>query len=79
MYVILPGTVDAGTAQVWFIAGTIPCILAGGLHAVLAVVDAVRPTYFSPRDDGSRQPAMEFWGPVLLAAVATTCFVVAAI
>ena len=151
MYVIVPSTVDASAAQGWFIAGTLPCIFAGGLHAALAVVDTVRPTYFAPRDDGSLQPAMErtqmrfagrsaptmwrswlgfnlshglgvftfgllclliatydfrivervdairpltiafsaayfvlalrfwFWGPVLLTAVATACFVVAAL
>jgi hypothetical protein len=59
MYVIVTRTVDAGAAQGFFIAGTIPCILAGGLHAALAVVDTVRPTYFAPRDDDSLQPAME--------------------
>lgn len=59
MYVSVTRAVDAGAAQVWFIAGTIPCILAGGLHVALAVVDTVRPTYFAPRDDGSLQPAME--------------------
>ena len=59
MYVIVTATVDAGAAQGFFIAGTIPCILAGGLHAALTVVDTVRPTYFAPRDDGSLKPAME--------------------
>jgi hypothetical protein len=49
---------DAGAAQEWFIAGTIPPILAGGLHAVLALVDTVRPTYFAPRDR-ALAPAME--------------------
>jgi hypothetical protein len=49
---------DAGAAQGWFIAGTIPPIFAGGLHALLALVDTVRPTYFAPRDR-SLEPAME--------------------
>ena len=38
------------SAQAWFIAGTIPPILAGGAHALLSLVDVVRPTYFAPRD-----------------------------
>src|SRR5690349_2804747 len=46
------------TAQAWFIAGTIPPLFAGGLHAALAVVDTVRPTYFAPRDR-SLTPALE--------------------
>jgi hypothetical protein len=43
--------VNAGTAQAWFIAGTIPLILAGGAHVLAALVDTVRPTYFAPIDD----------------------------
>jgi hypothetical protein len=46
------------TAQTWFIAGTIPPILAGGLHAALTLVDTVSPRYFTPRDDSLR-PALE--------------------
>ena len=49
---------NADAAQAWFIAGTIPLILAGGLHALLTLVDTVRPTYFAPRDR-SVGPAME--------------------
>ena len=45
-------------AQAWFVAGTIPLILAGGLHALYSLVDTVRPTYFAPRDR-SVQPALE--------------------
>src|SRR3954452_19461150 len=41
---------DDMSAQAWFIAGTIPPMAAGGLHAVLTLVDVVRPTYFAPRD-----------------------------
>jgi hypothetical protein len=42
--------VNAGAAQAWFVAGTIPLILAGGLHALGTLVDTVRPTYFAPID-----------------------------
>src|SRR3954468_15800848 len=37
-------------AQAFFVAGTVPLIIAGGLHALLTLVDTVRPTYFAPRD-----------------------------
>ena len=40
--------VNAGAAQGWFIAGTIPLILAGALHALSALVDTVRPRFFAP-------------------------------
>jgi hypothetical protein len=46
------------SAQAWFIAGTAPMIFAGGLHALLTLVDTVRPTYFAPREP-SVQTAME--------------------
>jgi hypothetical protein len=39
---------DAAAAQGWFIAGTIPPMLAGGLHVLYTLVDTVRPTYFTP-------------------------------
>ncbi len=42
--------VNAGAAEAWFIAGTIPLIVAGALHALAALVDTVRPTYFAPKD-----------------------------
>lgn len=45
---------NAGAAQGWFIAGTIPLVLAGGLHALAALVDTVRPTYFTPIDRSVR-------------------------
>jgi len=48
-------------AQAWFIAGTIPFLLAGGGHALLTVVDTFRPTYFAP-DDRSLEPALEGTG-----------------
>ena len=39
---------DASAAEAFFIAGTIPPLLAGGLHAALTLADTVRPTYFTP-------------------------------
>jgi hypothetical protein len=48
---------DGGAAQAWFIAGTIPLILAGALHALLALVDTFRPTYFAPNDASVRPAA----------------------
>jgi hypothetical protein len=53
--------VNAGAAQAWFIAGTIPLMLGGGLHALAAMVDTVRPTYFDPID-GSVKPVLEGTG-----------------
>jgi hypothetical protein len=47
-------TVSSGAAQTWFIAGTIPLMLAGGLHAVLTVLDTARPTFFTPIKDPVR-------------------------
>ena len=55
MYVL---SLHVMSAQAWFIAGTIPILAAGGLHALLTLVDVVRPTYFAPRDRAV-QPAME--------------------
>ncbi len=49
---------NQGAAQAWFIAGTIPFILAGALHALLALADTARPTHFTPRDRSLR-PALE--------------------
>jgi hypothetical protein len=54
-------TMNAGAAQAWFVAGTIPLILAGGLHVVYTLVDTVRPRFFAPIDR-SVQPAMEGTG-----------------
>ncbi len=48
---------DADAAQAWFIAGTIPAMLAGGLHVLYTLVDTVRPTHFAPIDP-SVQTAM---------------------
>jgi hypothetical protein len=50
--------VNAGAAQAWFIAGTIPLILAGGLHVLLTLIDMVRPTFFAPLE-GSVKSGME--------------------
>lgn len=52
---------SADAAQAWFVAGTLPLIVAGGMHAVAAVVDAVRPTFFTPIDDDAR-PATQGTG-----------------
>lgn len=46
------------TAQAWFIAGAAVAIAAGGLHAILGLIDGVSPRYFVPRDRSVR-PAME--------------------
>jgi hypothetical protein len=46
-----------GAAEALFVAGTIPLILAGGLHAALAIYDATRPTFFTPLDDSARVSA----------------------
>jgi hypothetical protein len=53
--------VNSGAAQAWFIAGTIPLMLAGGAHVLMALVDTVRPTYFAPID-GSVKPEVEGTG-----------------
>jgi len=60
--------VNAGAAQTWFIAGTIPLILAGGLHALGALIDTVRPTFFAPID-GSAKPVVEGTGVRLVRMV----------
>jgi hypothetical protein len=52
---------NAGAAQAWFIAGTVPLILAGGLHVLGALLDTVRPTFFTPIDRSVR-PVVEGTG-----------------
>jgi hypothetical protein len=52
---------SGGAAQTWFIAGTIPLMLGGGLHALATLRDTVRPTFFAPID-GSVKPALEATG-----------------
>ena len=57
---------NSGAAQAWFIAGAIVFILAGGLHALRALLlgallDTVRPTFFAPIED-SVKGAMEGTG-----------------
>jgi hypothetical protein len=47
-----------GSAHAFFIAGTLPLILGGGLHVVQTLRDTVRPTYFAPTE-GSLKSAME--------------------
>jgi hypothetical protein len=53
--------VSASGTQGWFIAGTIPLMLASGAHAVGALFDVIRPRYFAPTDDAVRA-AMEGTG-----------------
>ena len=48
-------------AQAWFIAGTIPLIVAGALHAIEALRDVFRPRVFAPVDRAVK-PAMENTG-----------------
>jgi hypothetical protein len=50
--------VNGGAAQAWFIAGTVPLILASGLHVLLTLADTVRPRYFAPRER-SLKPVLE--------------------
>jgi hypothetical protein len=50
-----------GAAQTWFIAGTIPLMVAGGGHIVLTLLDTVRPTFFTPIRDSGR-PVMQSGG-----------------
>src|SRR2546421_2812658 len=46
---------NAGAAQAWFIAGTAVAMLGAGVHALLALVDTVRPTFFAPIESSIRQ------------------------
>jgi hypothetical protein len=55
------GQMNSGAAEAWFIAGTIPLVVAGGAHALLTLVDTVRPTFFAPIDSGVK-PALEGTG-----------------
>jgi hypothetical protein len=48
-------------AETWFIAGTAILMAAGGGHALVALLDMVRPTFFTPIDDSVRS-AMERTG-----------------
>lgn len=58
-------TVNAGDAQAWFIAGTIVAMVAGGVHALSALVDTVRPRSFAPIESSVKQ-AMEGTGMLLV-------------
>lgn len=49
---------EDAAAQIWFTAGTIVFMAAGGGHAIAALVDTVRPTFFTPIDSSVRS-AME--------------------
>ncbi len=46
---------DFGGGQTWFIAGAI-LFLAAGAHALLALLDTLRPRWFAPIDDSVRAP-----------------------
>jgi hypothetical protein len=50
-----------GVAQGLFVAGTIPLIVAGGLHGVHALRDTIRPRAFAPIDR-SVEPVMRGTG-----------------
>jgi hypothetical protein len=45
-------------AESWFILGTLPMIIFGGMHLFLVLVDEVRPRFLTPVDD-SLQPRLE--------------------
>jgi hypothetical protein len=53
--------VNADAAQAWFIAGTIPLMLGGGLHVLATLLDTVRPTFFTPIES-SVKPVVEGTG-----------------
>lgn len=43
-------SMNAALAEGFFVAGTVPFIVAGSLHALGTVVDIWRPTFFTPAD-----------------------------
>jgi hypothetical protein len=53
--------VNQGATQAWFTAGAIVFMVAGGLHALGALLDTVRPAFFAPIED-SVKPVMESSG-----------------
>ncbi len=53
---------NAGAAQAWFIAGTIPLILAGGLHALAALRATRSARHTSTPIDRSVKPVVEGTG-----------------
>jgi hypothetical protein len=53
--------VSSGAAQAWFIAGTIPLMVAGAAHVVGTLIDTVRPTFFTPVE-ASVRPVTESTG-----------------
>lgn len=50
---------SADAAQAWFVAGTVPLIVGGALHAAAGLVDLVRPTFFAPLSASAQAPAAE--------------------
>ena len=61
MYGNVHPAVNTGAAQAWFIAGTIPFMLAGGAHVLATLIDTVRPTFFTPIER-STKPVVEGTG-----------------
>lgn len=52
---------NSSAGQAWFVAATIPLMVAGGTHALGALLDTVRPTFFAPIE-GSAKSAVEGTG-----------------
>ena len=52
---------NSNAAQAWFIAGTIPLMVAGAAHVVGTLIDTVRPTFFTPVEPSVR-PVTESTG-----------------
>ena len=48
---------SAEAAESWFVAGTLPLIIGGALHAAAGLVDLVRPTFFAPLVSSAQPPA----------------------
>src|SRR4051794_3550456 len=57
MYVCYRPGMTAGATEDWFVAGTVPLMLGGGLHVLGTLVDTVRPTFFTPIDPAVRAAA----------------------
>ena len=46
---------ESEAAQALFVAGTVPMIVFGALHALGTLLDTRRPTFFTPVDDSVRE------------------------
>jgi hypothetical protein len=53
--------VPAVDAQTWYLVGSVVFMVAGGAHVIGALVDTVRPTFFTPIDRAAR-PVVEGTG-----------------